>query len=179
MTRINNLGTCCIITSGLKIDSKGVRTYPSHRDFKLGTVQQAALDKLLLGSDYKTLKDNPSHRLTLLQNPLKHKLCYDKLTSKVKDNLKSLKNCLKFVATLNDGMRMFRIGSDLLPMFDHPEYKNLYDNKLLSLIDYNLDSCKNIIDQHNIVVTCHPDQFNVVNSDRESVRLKSFETKCN
>jgi len=175
----NKLGTCCIITDGLKVDNKGNRSYPAKKGYGLGKIQQTTLDKILasgLFDDHKVIKDNPFTRTDILKDhPLKRKQCYDKLTLKVKDNLQALKKCLDYISTLDNTMKMFRIGSDLLPMFDHPQYKALYDDKLLNLVDYGLSLCKKVIDQHSIIVTCHPDQFTVINSDRESVRLKSFE----
>lgn len=173
------LGTVCIITDGLKVDNKGNRSFPSKKGYSLGTVQQSSLDKILAAgifSDHKVISSNPTLREQyLIEYPAKRKLCYDKLVSKVKDNLQALKKCISFIASQPEQLRLFRIGSGLLPLFDHPEYNKLYDDELLNIVDCGLSSCKKIIDQHNVVVTCHPDQFNIVNSDRESVRLKSFE----
>ena len=175
----NKLGTCCIITEGLKVDNKGLRSYPAKKGYGLGKVQQATLDKILscnIYSDHKYIKDNPEERSRLLEgDSAKFSLCYEKLSSKVKQNLQALKTCLSYIAILDPDLRLFRIGSDLLPMFDHPQYKRLYTPDLLTIVDNGLKACKKIIDDKQITITCHPDQFNVVNSDNASVRLKSFE----
>ena len=175
----NKLGTCCIITEGLKVDNKGTRSYPAKKGYGLGKVQQTTLDKILargIYSDHKNVKDDPEERSNILQkDPVKFSLCYEKLSSKVKQNLQALKTCLSYIASLDPDLRLFRIGSDLLPMFDHPDYKALYTTELLTIVDNGLKACKKIIDDKGITVTCHPDQFNVINSDNDLVRLKSFE----
>ena len=59
-------------------------------------------------------------------------------------------------------------------MFDHPNFSQLYDAQLLKLIDVLLARCKRVIDNHNIIVCTHPDQYTVINSEAEAVRLKSY-----
>lgn len=165
----NKLGTCCQI-----LDADGKQ----YKNTVIGVVQQSALDKLLavnLFDNHKVIADNPSIRVDIMQkDPVKFNKCHDKVMQKVKQNLTALLNQLKHVSTMPDDCKMFRISSNLLPMFDHPQYKTLYNEKLLNLVDYGLSLCKKVIDQHNIIVTTHPDQFNVINSDKEAVRLKSY-----
>jgi len=167
----NKLGTCCQI-----LDANGKQ----YKDTVIGTVQQATLDKILaqgLFSDHKVVTSNPVTRLDILQNnQAKFKQCHDKVLTKVKQNLSALHKQLKHVAQMPDDCKMFRISSNLLPVFDHPEYKYLYDDKMIIIVEYGLSLCKRVIDDYGIVVSCHPDKFSVINSDKESVRLKSFIT---
>lgn len=161
----NKLGTCCQI-----LDANGKQ----YKDTIIGTVQQTTLDKLLHGA---SLKDDAKTRSELLcVNLTGVKKCRDKVTEKVKQNLAALLNQLKHVSRMPEDCRMFRISSNLLPMFDHPQYSMLYDDKLKTLVEYGLKLCKRVIDEYDIIVTCHPDKFSVINSDKESVRLKSFVT---
>lgn len=167
----NKLGTCCQI-----LDANGKQ----YANTVIGTVQQATLDKILasgLFDDHKVVTQNPAVRLDILQNnPVKFKQCHDKVLTKVKQNLAALLEQLKHISRMPEDCKMFRISSNLLPVFDHPEYHLLYDDKLKTLVEYGLKLCKRVIDEHNIVVSCHPDKFSVINSDKESVRLKSFIT---
>lgn len=159
----NKLGTCCQI-----LDANGKQ----HKDTIIGTVQQTMLDKLLHGA---SLKDDAKTRSELLcVNLTGVKKCRDKVTEKVKQNLAALLNQLKHVSRMPEDCRMFRISSNLLPMFDHPQYSVLYDDKLKTLVEYGLKLCKRVIDEHNIIVSCHPDQWNKVCSDKDHVRAKTF-----
>lgn len=163
----HKLGTCCQI-----LDNKGKQ----YKDTIIGIVQQSALDKILDPSDYKRFKEQPLERNTSLSNTLLFKACQAKVLAKVKQNLQALKNQLIHVASYPKEAQMFRISSNLLPMFDHPQYKALYTPEVLQVVNHGLAVCKRIIDQHNIIVTCHPDQFNIVNSDKDHVRHNSFNT---
>ena len=97
-----------------------------------------------------------------------------KLTAKVKQNLTALYNQLTYIADMPDQCKMLRVSSGLLPMFDHPVFAGLYDEQLLKLVDVLLSRCKRVIDKHDIVIATHPDQYTVINSESESVRLKSY-----
>lgn len=166
----NKLGTCCQI-----LDTNGKQ----YKDTVIGTVQQAAMDKILaqgLYEDYKVVTDDPSIRQQLLQDKKRFKQCHDKLEVKVKQNLSALSNQLKHVAQMPTDCHMLRISSGLLPLFDHPDYSVLYDDKMTNLVEYGLTLCKKVIDKYSIIVSAHPDKFSVLNSDKESVRLKSFKT---
>lgn len=141
------LGTVCIITSGLKIDSKGDRTYPALPQFKIGS----PIKRTLLG----------------VQG-------YDKLVSAVKSNLKGLYNSLIWIGDQPAAMRLYRISSNLLPRFDDPECSHLYDDKLLFIIDHLLARCKKVIDDKQIRIATHPDKkAAVLNSEKENVRLNA------
>jgi len=165
----NKLGTCCQI-----LDANGKQ----YKDTVIGTVQQTTLDKILaagLFDDHKVIAQNPNIRLDVLQNnSAKFKQCHDKVLSKVKQNLSALLEQLKHVSRMLDDCKMFRISSNLLPVFDHPEYSCLYDDKMITVVEYGLKLCKRVIDDHNIVVSCHPDQWNKVCSDKDHVRAKTF-----
>lgn len=168
---MNKLGTCCQI-----LDDDGKQ----HKNTIIGTVQQSALDKILaagLFADHKVITTNPSKRKQLLEDDKQRfKLCHDKLVSKVKQNLNALYNQLQHVSKMPDQCKMFRISSNLLPMYDHPEYNLLYTSFLIKIVENGLSRCKKLIDKHDIIITCHPDQFSVINSDKEHVRVNSFRT---
>lgn len=141
---LGKIGTCCIITSGLKINSKGERTYPAAKRFTIGRVTASTMRK-------------PNG--------------YQLLTDKVKQNLDNLYNCLEWIGSQPESMRLFRIGSDLLPWFDSVEFNHMYDDKLLFIIDHKLAKCKKLIDQYKIRIATHPDKkAAILNSDNPLVR---------
>ena len=168
---MNKLGICCQM-----LDDNGNQ----YKNTIIGTVQQSTLDKILatgLFADHKVITTNPNKRNQLLDDDRrKFKQCHDKLVSKVKQNLNALYNQLQFVTKMPVDCHMFRISSNLLPMFDHPDYNVLYNEYLISIVQVGLARCKKLIDEHNIIVTCHPDQFNIINSDKDNVRTNSFRT---
>lgn len=99
-----------------------------------------------------------------------------KLLPKVKQNLNALYNQLLFVSAMPDMCKMLRISSDLLPLFDHPVLCHIYDAELLGLVKMMLARCKRVIDQHDIVVSTHPDQYVIINSISEGVRQSAYST---
>jgi len=165
----NKLGTCCQI-----LDANGKQ----YVNTVIGTVHQATLDKILaagLFDDHKVVTQNPSIRLDVLQNnSAKFKQCHDKVLTKVKQNLAALLEQLKHIAKMPEDCKMFRISSNLLPVFDHPQYNMLYDDKMITVVEYGLKLCKRVISEHNIIVSAHPDHFVKIDSDNEQVRLKSY-----
>ena len=167
----NKLGTCCQI-----LDDNGKQ----YKNTIIGTVQQSALDKLIAQgrfADHKVVTTNPPQRMLVLEtDKAAFKRCHDKVTSKVKQNLNALYEQLQHVSKMPSACHMFRISSNLLPMFDHPQYNMLYNDYLLSIVKAGLARCKKLIDKHNIIVTCHPDQYNIINSDKDHVRVNSFRT---
>lgn len=167
----NKLGTCCQI-----LDDNGKQ----YANTIIGTVQQSSLDKILaagLFEDHKVITTNPAKRVQLLQDDKQRfKRCHDKVLSKVKQNLNALYTQLQHVSKMPTNCHMFRISSNLLPMFDHPQYSVLYNDYLLNIVQVGLARCKKLIDEYNIIVTCHPDQYNIINSDKDHVRINSFRT---
>jgi len=140
------LGTCCIITSG-GVVSKGETKYPSINGYNLGRVTKATLEK-------------PNGQSLLAK--------------KVKSNLDALYKCLQYIGSRPEQERMFRVGSDLLPWFDS-EYNYMYDDALMFIIEHKLKRCRELIQRNNIRIVTHPDQYIIVDSLREDVRLKSIE----
>lgn len=167
----NKLGTCCQI-----LDDNGKQ----YKNTIIGTVQQSSLDKLIAQgrfADHKVVTTNPPQRALVLEtDKAAFKRCHDKVTSKVKQNLNALYEQLQHVSKMPNDCHMFRISSNLLPMFDHPQYNMLYNEYLLSIVKAGLARCKKLIDKYNIIVTCHPDQYNKVCSDKDHVRLNTFRT---
>lgn len=160
---IGKLTTVCITGS---INDKGV--FVAAKDTKMGTVTRKSMMQIM-GIDDPDL-------LTVGLVAKYIPQLKAKLLPKVKQNLNALYNQLLFVSNMPEMCHSLRISSDLLPLFDHPELSQVYDAELLQLIDVLLSRCKRIIDKHNIVVSTHPDQYCIINSESERVRANAFRT---
>lgn len=116
---------------------------------------------------FEQYKDCKFGRITVKSmSTLSDSQAYDKLTSKVKQNLTALSSLAHRVAKLPEHLRMFRITSELLPLIDHPALGQLYDKPLLDMIRLTLNSTgRNWIEPFNMRVSLHPSQFININSD--------------
>ena len=159
---LNKIGTVCQVGSYNHDKQKFIQA----KDTTIGTVTQKSMLQLCGVSSIDELTDQH-----IADN---YKKLSVKLTAKVKQNLNALYNQLVFVSQMPTQCHMLRISSNLLPMFDHPNFSQLYDVQLLKLVDVLLARCKRVIDNHDIIVCTHPDCFNVLNSESEAVRLKSY-----
>ena len=86
-----------------------------------------------------------------------------KLKEVTYSNLEALEKILKY--NIDHNIHFYRITSNLVPLATHPDvmwdYKKYFRQDFLNL--------GNIIKKSNMRVDSHPDQFNVINSTRESV----------
>lgn len=161
---MNKIGTVCQTGSFNKSTGK----FTQAKNTTIGTITQKSMLQICGVPTIDELTDQH-----IIDN---YKKLSDKLTGKIKQNLDALYNQLLFVADMPTQCHMLRISSNLLPLFDHPNFSVLYDDQLLKLVDVLLSRCKCVIDKHNIIVCTHPDQFCVVNSESESVRLKAYKS---
>lgn len=120
-----------------------------------------------------------SHKIGSLtqkkMNTLSSEERYDYLIAKVKSNLDSFKNQITYVSELPPELRMFRISSTLLPMYDHPIYGELYADYMQELRSI-LKIIGDFARENDVRLSMHPDQFCVINSDKPHVVEKSI--KC-
>lgn len=96
------------------------------------------------------------------------------LISKIKQNLTALRNQVKHISDLPVQYRCFRISSNLLPMYDHPEYSKFYsDSDVKQLVQTNLLFIGCLIKDNDIMVGMHPDQYCIINSLKPDVCKKA------
>ena len=162
MDYIGKLGTVCMTGDF----NKSIGVFTAAPNTKMGTVTRKSLLQLCNIDDPDLLT---SDLVKVNYSKLK-----SKLFPKVKQNLNALYNQIVYISNMPDSCKMFRVSSDLLPMFDHPVLSEIYDNEMLSVVDLLLSRCKSVIDKHNIVVTTHPDQFNIVNSTNVETRKQAY-----
>lgn len=159
---INKLGTVCMTGN-----FNNGKFFPA-TNTKMGTVTRKSMMQICGIDDPSLLTaDLVDQHLPQLK---------DKLIPKVKQNLNALYNQLVFVSGMPSRCHMLRISSALLPLYDHPVLCQVYDNELTQLIEVLLLRCKRVIDQYDIRVTTHPDQYVIINSVNEGVRQSAYRT---
>jgi UV DNA damage endonuclease len=80
---------------------------------------------------------------------------------------------LRFCA--EHGIGCFRINSQILPVKTHPTAGySLSELPAADAIIAAFLSCRTYVEEHNLRVVFHPDQFVVLNSPHEDVVQKSF-----
>lgn len=88
----------------------------------------------------------------------------NKLKMVTLSNLEALKKILKY--NIEKDIHFYRMTSALIPLATHPEVKN-WDFK--KYFKKEFEEIGEIIKKSNMRVDVHPDQFNVINSNREDV----------
>jgi len=78
-------------------------------------------------------------------------------------NIQALEKILKY--NIDNNIHFYRMTSNLIPLATHPEVMWDY----LKYFKKDLEYIGKLIKDNNLRVDAHPDQFNVINSDKESV----------
>lgn len=86
-----------------------------------------------------------------------------KLKQVTYSNLKDLETILNY--NIKNNIHFYRITSNLIPLATHPDV--MWDYRKFFKDDFRYIG--NIIKENNMRVDAHPDQFNVINSDKDNV----------
>ena len=100
----------------------------------------------------------------------------EKLWDLMKGNIESVYQLVKKVSELDEHLRMVRIGSDVLPVFTHPDWNwfwrqpdvELYAERAFAKVGQLARSC-------GVRLSFHPGQFVVLASDNPDIVLRSIE----
>lgn len=100
-----------------------------------------------------------------------------KLIGIINHNIDSIHNMLTFIKTrLPPPLHMYRISSDVLPLYTHPQYKWFWQsNEIQSLLEKQFFTLGLKVKELDILVSFHPGQFVVLASDKEDVVSRSIE----
>lgn len=138
------IAACCQLGK-LTTNRKGETVFKQYDDCKVGTITVKSMTTL---------------------TPVQQRA---KLLGKVKQNLNALRSQIKRVAEFPNDQKMFRISSDLFPLYTHLDYNHLYDDEIITLIKTSLSKTGEIIKANNIRVSSHPSQYTTLSSDKENV----------
>lgn len=99
-----------------------------------------------------------------------------RLTELIRHNLVATHNAINYVSELNPTLRLFRLSSDILPVYTHPDYKWFYSlPDTQEFLSNAFSKIGNIARDNNIRLSFHPGQFCVLSSDRSEVVANSIE----
>ncbi|CAH9013882.1 putative UV DNA damage repair endonuclease UvsE [Vibrio phage 277E43-1] len=138
------ISACCQLGE-LTTNRKGETVFTQFNDCKVGTITVKSMSTL---------------------SPTQQRV---KLLGKVKQNLNALRSQIKRVAAFSDDQKMFRITSDLFPLYTHLDYNHLYDDEMLQLIKSSLSVTGKLIIDNGIRVSTHPSQYTTLSSDKDHV----------
>ena len=99
-----------------------------------------------------------------------------KMWEMVKHNIEATRKLVEKVGTLDEHLRMVRIGSDILPMYTYPDFKYFYAER--SFKDYaerEFHKVGQVAMDRGVRLSFHPGQFCVLASESDDVVNRSIE----
>jgi UV DNA damage repair endonuclease len=100
----------------------------------------------------------------------------DKMWEVARHNLRSVKNVLARVATLDKRLHMMRIGSDLLPMYTEAKWGYFWQQPdVKAFCEREFADIGAFARQHDIRLSFHPGQFCVLASQDDDIVRRSIE----
>jgi len=113
--------------------------------------------------------------LTWMQKNLGHKADM-KLIEVMEHNINSVKLLLERTAARDEIYHMVRLGSDLLPLYSIPYWKEIYHRwGILQKIEEGFGEIGDYARKHDIRLSFHPGEFTVLASHRADVRERSLQ----
>lgn len=99
-----------------------------------------------------------------------------KLWDIVKHNIEATKKLVKHIGGLEEGIRMVRLSSEILPMFTHKDWAWFYkSSEFLAYAERHFATIGEIARNNNVRLSFHPGQFVAIASDRPYVVDNSIE----
>lgn len=92
----------------------------------------------------------------------------NKLKKVTTSNLRDLKKIIKY--NIENNIHFYRMTSRLIPLATHPEVKDWW---YLKFFEPDFKQIGDLIKESNMRVDTHPDQFDVINSHKEDVFLRT------
>lgn len=97
-------------------------------------------------------------------------------------NIQALQRQLVWVAASPKHLRMFRLSSDLLPAYTHPDWMWAYfEPSMVKLLETGFAKVGELARKHDIKISFHPGQFCVLASENPGVvenSIQEFEYHC-
>lgn len=89
----------------------------------------------------------------------------DKILDITKHNIEALTRQFSFISTWHPSLRMWRMGSDVLPMYTEPSIRKIYDEPTVKKTLETLDVVGEIVKLNDIRISFHPGQFTMLVSE--------------
>ena len=149
---MNKLGFACKYIENVS-QIKGVKPTDSAKQYNTGNTTVAWLNR--------QTKQQAENKIKLL----------------AVQNVAAIHKLVDCVGKLPMQLRMLRLGSDILPMYTHSDWKYVYDldNFTTKVLQPKFEAIGNLARSKNIKMSFHPGQFCVLGSDRPDVVEKSIQ----
>ena len=100
----------------------------------------------------------------------------EKLWDLVKGNIESVRKLVERVGTLDENLRMVRLGSDILPMYTQRDWKFFYGlSDVRAYYERAFRTVGDLARKNNVRLSFHPGQFTVLASDNPGIVNNSIE----
>jgi len=99
-----------------------------------------------------------------------------KLWDLMVSNIESIRKLIERVGTLDDHLRMVRIGSDILPVYTHNDWMYFWRRPdVINYCEKHFREAGDIARLRNVRLSFHPGQFTVLASDNPDIVNRSIE----
>ena len=99
-----------------------------------------------------------------------------KLWDLMVSNIESIRKLVERVGTLDEHLRMVRIGSDILPVYTHRDWMYFWSRPdVVAYCEKHFREVGNIARLRNVRLSFHPGQFTVLASDNPDIVNRSIE----
>jgi UV damage endonuclease UvdE len=99
-----------------------------------------------------------------------------KLWDLMVSNIESIRKLIERVGTLDEHLRMVRIGSDILPVYTHNDWMYFWRRPdVINYCEKHFREAGNIARIRNVRLSFHPGQFTVLASDNPDIVNRSIE----
>lgn len=104
------------------------------------------------------------------------KVAENKLLEVLEHNLASLDRIVDYVGRLEPTLRMYRISSDICPLYTHPDWKFFWQSKeIQQRLEQSFQELGSKIRESGVRVSFHPAQFTILASEKPDVVDRSIE----
>ena len=100
----------------------------------------------------------------------------ERLWDIMKHNIEAARKAVKYVSSLDEGLRLFRLGSDMLPAYTEPNWSWFWRRAdVRTYCETALNSVGTLARSNNVRLSFHPGQFCCIVSDNEDIVTRSVE----
>lgn len=100
----------------------------------------------------------------------------DKMWDLIKHNIEATRKLVEKVGSLDEHLRMVRIGSDILPMYTHNDFKHFYAQRdFKDYAEREFHKVGQVATDRGVRLSFHPGQFCVLASESDDVVNRSIE----